>query len=243
MQNKMIIDSADDTTDQIVHLEADVVSTAIRYLTTNTDSFKLIKPPEARVLAAAGIRLGLVYETGGGAPGQAPLTAAQGQIDGAFAAQYAPTVGAPTGACIYFAADNDFSAVQIQSEILPYFAAVAKAMAGSGFVVGVYGSGNVCQAVCAAGSASLAWLSGSLGWGGSRAYLAAKPKELVLVQDVEDTKLANLDEAIVAKIGIVTLLSLPPHLLAIVATINAAQTPPAASRSRPQHRRKVADWH
>lgn len=188
-----IIDTADDCTDQIVHLKADGVLTVMRYLTTNTASFKLIKPPEAKALAAAGIRLGLVFETGGGAPGQAPLSAAQGAIDGAFAASYAPTVGAPNGAAIYFACDNDFNAAQIKSQVLPYFQALVRPVTAAGFIVGVYGSGNVCQAVCGAGYAALAWLSGSLGWGGSRAYLAAKPKELALVQDVEDTTLANMD--------------------------------------------------
>lgn len=189
----MIIDTADDCTDQIVHLQADDVTTAIRYLTSNVRSFKLIKASEARALAAANIRLALVYETGGGGPGQEPLSAALGSADGAFATQYAPTVGAPQGACIYFAADNDFSPAAIQGQILPYFAAVAKAMAGSGFIVGVYGSGAVCQAAIGAGYAQYAWLSGSTGWTGSKAYLAAKPKELVLVQDVEDTRMANLD--------------------------------------------------
>ena len=188
-----IIDTADNCTSQIVHLQADIVTTAMRYLTTNTASFKLVSPAEAKALAAAGIRLGLVFESGGGAPGQAPLSAAQGAIDGAFAAQYAPTVGAPNGAAIYFAADNDFSAAQIKSQVLPYFQAVVRPITAAGFIVGVYGSGDVCQAVCGAGYAALAWLSGSVGWSGSRAYLAAKPKELALVQDVEDTKLADMD--------------------------------------------------
>lgn len=188
-----IIDTADDCTDQIVHLKADGVTTVIRYLTTNTASPKLVSPSEARILAAAGIRLCLVFETGGGAPGQAPLTAAQGQIDGTFAARYAPTVGAPAGACIYFAADNDFSATQIDNEVLPYFGSVYQAIKASGFLVGAYGSGAVCTAVVGGGFADLSWLSGSTGWTGSKDYLAARPSALVLVQDVEDTKLANMD--------------------------------------------------
>ena len=48
-------------------------------------------------------------------------------------------------------------------------------------------------AVVGGGFADLSWLSGSTGWTGSKDYLAARPSALVLVQDVEDTKLANMD--------------------------------------------------
>src|SRR5580700_11475399 len=80
-----IIDVAQNVTPNIVHIKADGILTTVRYLTTNTASGKLIMPAEAHVLSANGIRLGLVFEAGGGAPGQAPLTAVQGQIDGTFA--------------------------------------------------------------------------------------------------------------------------------------------------------------
>ena len=189
----MIIDTTGNAANQIAHLQADGITTVIRYLTTNTRSFKLIGQAEAKALGAAGIRLGLVFETGGGAPGQAPLTAQMGTQDGAFAAQYAPTLGAPPGACIYFAADNDFSQTQINIEILPYFTAICAAMKNSPFNVGVYGSGAVCRSVIGNTSTDLAWLSGSMGWTGSKEYLLAKSSALVLVQDKMDTKLANLD--------------------------------------------------
>jgi hypothetical protein len=188
-----IIDTPDDCAAQIIHLRADGISTVIRYLTANTNSFKLVSPLEARQLLAAGIRLGLVYEMGGGAPGQAPLTSAYGERDAVFSAAYAPKVGATPGSCIYFAADNDFSQSQIDADVLPYFEAVAKAMQGSGFNVGVYGSGLVCGHAVSEGYAKNAWLSGSMGWTNSRAYLSSKPKELVLVQQRMDTKIANLD--------------------------------------------------
>jgi hypothetical protein len=187
-----IIDVAQNVTPNIVHLKADGILTVMRYLTTNTASGKLVLPAEAHVLGANGIRLGLVFEAGGGAPGQSPLTTAQGQIDGTFAARYAPSVGAAEDACIYFAADNDFSPVVIDSNILPYFAAVYKAV-GRQFRVGVYGSGAVCQAIINEVSADLAWLSGSMGWTGSRAYLAARPEALRLVQTQEDVKYADMD--------------------------------------------------
>lgn len=189
----MIIDTPDNCTAQIPHLLADGVTTVIRYLTANTDSFKLMSPKEAQALAQAGIRLALVYEMGGGAPGQPPLSAANGARDGVFSVKWAPTVGAPKGACIFFAADNDFTKNQLDTEILPYFKAASDTLEGSGYEVGVYGSGLVCQSVVASGFATKAWLSGSMGWTNSRAYLAKKPPELVLIQQRMDTKLANMD--------------------------------------------------
>ena len=102
----MIIDTAEDTAAQIVHLQADGVTTVMRYLTSTlglrkvgaTDhvrtlgltvsalkgSSKLVTPAEAKALAAAGIRLGLVFENGGGSPGYNDINAAQGASDAAF---------------------------------------------------------------------------------------------------------------------------------------------------------------
>jgi hypothetical protein len=191
----MIIDTPDNVTAQIAHLQADQVTTVIRYLTTSRGSSKLVTPAEAKVLTAAGIRLGLVFEVYGGADNVDDIDAKDGVIDAQFCLQYVPTLGAPTDGTvvIFFACDTDFSAARIQSMVLPYFAAIATELKDSGYRIGVYGSGAVCKAVCAAGYASAAWLSGSMGWTGSRDYLAAKPPELVLVQQRMDTRIANLD--------------------------------------------------
>jgi Domain of unknown function (DUF1906) len=187
-----IVDFAQDGTSQIIHLQADNITTVMRYLTW-TGSSKMIKAAEARAYAAAGIRVGLVYEAGGGAPGQPTLCAVDGSRDANFSRSYAPTIGAPPGACIYFAADNDFGADQVRNQVVPYFTTIAAVMDDSGFDVGAYGSGLVLQTLYSAGLIKKGWLSGSLGWSNSRALLAAKPAWLVLVQDEEDTRLANMD--------------------------------------------------
>jgi len=187
-----IIDTPQNTTNQIVHLQADGIKTVIRYLSAiNPSGEKCVKPPEAKALAAAGIRLGLVNE-GFGDFAHGGISAGAGERDGEFCAKYAATVGAPAGACVFFAVDVDAGPAQITKLVLPYFASIKAAFANSGLRIGVYGSGAVCSSVTGASLAELAWLSCSLGWSGSRAYLAAKPTELVLVQHVPTT-LANLD--------------------------------------------------
>ncbi len=198
-----IIDTPDDVEDQIAHLRANGTKTVIRYLTSTRGSPKLIGPVEARKLAAAGIRVAVVYEVYGGADGVADIDAAHGAADAAFCLKYLPTIGAPDdgSVIVFFACDTDFSASDIKKKVLPYFDAIYDAfvsaghpdLAGDPYRVGVYGSGAVCEAVCAAVPGSRAFLSGSMGWTDSRAYLARRPKELVLVQDEMDVRLANVD--------------------------------------------------
>ena len=192
----MIIDTPDNTSAQIVHLQADEVTSVGRYLTLSTGSSKLVLPQEARDLAAGGIRLFVVFEVYGGADGVDDINAGYGAIDGDFAKRYMPKIGAPNddSVVIYFACDRDFSAAQIASMVLPYFAAIANELKDSGYLVGVYGSGAVCRAACAPGAGAVrAWLSGSTGWTGSKEYLAEHPPELVLVQRRMETKIAGLD--------------------------------------------------
>jgi hypothetical protein len=187
-----ILDTNQITTKQIVHLTADKILTVFRYLSAiNPTGAKCVQEAEAQALAAAGVRLGLVNE-GWGDFAHGGISAGAGQRDGQFCAQYAPSVGAPTGTCIYFAVDVDASSAQITKLVLPYFTSIKAAIANSGFVVGVYGSGAVCSTVVSNGLATKAWLSCSLGWTGSKDYLTAKPKELVLVQGLPTTW-ANLD--------------------------------------------------
>ena len=169
-----IIDTNIDTTPHLAALKAAGVTTVIRYLDPiGPGNPKCIKPAEAHAIAAAGLRLALVCE-GWGDFAHGGISAGAGQRDGEWCARYAPTVGAPKHACIYFAVDTDASAVQVNKLVLPYFHAVRSSLADSGFRDGAYGSGSVCTAVMAALLADLSWLSCSMGWSGSRAYLASK---------------------------------------------------------------------
>jgi glycoside hydrolase-like protein len=170
-----IIDTNHDTTLHLPALKAAGITTVIRYLSPiNPHGEKCIKPAEAHAIAAAGVRLALVCE-GWGDFAHGAISGGAGERDGEWCVKYAASVGAPAGACIYFAVDTDASAAQIRKLVLPYFASITTAFAGAelNYRHGVYGSGNVCDAVLAASLAGLSWLSCSMGWGGSRSYLAA----------------------------------------------------------------------
>ena len=177
-----VIDTPQVTTNQIVHLQADGIKTVIRYLSAiNPAGSKCVQPAEAKALATAGIKLGLVNE-GWGDFAHGGISAGAGERDGAYCAAAATKVGAPKNTCVYYAVDVDATLAQINKLVGPYFAAIKPVMDAAGFRTGVYGSGDVCDFITANGLAELAWLSCSTGWGGSKAYLAAKPPVLVLVQ-------------------------------------------------------------
>lgn len=173
----MITPSIIDTNASVAHvcaaLKALGIETVYRYINPlNPTGTKTVQEPEARAIAKDGMRLGLVCEGWGGAENfkHGDITSPTGKRDGEFCRAYARRVGAPDGACVYFAIDTDASASQVRDLVLPYFRAVRDAMNASGLLVGVYGSGFVCSAVLSANLADLSWLSQSMGWTGSRAY-------------------------------------------------------------------------
>jgi hypothetical protein len=170
-----IIDTNVDTTPHLRALKAAGVTTVIRYLSPiNARGEKCIKPAEAHAIAAAGLRLALVCE-GWGDFAHGGISSGAGERDADWCLKYAPAIGAPDGACIYFAVDVDASAAQIKKLVLPYFTSIAMSFdaAAAKYRRGSYGSGDVCAAMAAARLADLSWLSCSLGWSGSRAYSAA----------------------------------------------------------------------
>ena len=164
-----IIDTNRDVTAQLPALQAAGVTTIGRYLNRlDPGEEKVIKPAEARAIAAAGLRLFLIFEIGG-----RPSGSAQGHLDGRWSATYMPTIGAPAGAAIYYAVDYDAQADDMPG-ILAAFATFHAAVVAAGYRAGVYGSGDVCTAVTAAGFATLSMLSCSVDWSGSEAYAASR---------------------------------------------------------------------
>ena len=135
-----------------------------RYLSKST--WKLISAPEAIALKAAGLGILLVYEDGPTSPSY--FSTGRGTSDATRAIGQAAALGAPAGTAIYFTVDYDASAADINGVISAYFVEVAAALAAdpSGYVVGVYGSGQTCQAIGSNGSATYTWRAQSTGWAG-----------------------------------------------------------------------------
>lgn len=156
------------------------VKTVIRYYTRESpaNSPKRLKRPEAEALAAEGLRLAIVYE---GARGDNIdyFEYAAGLRDGAYARTYGhEAIAQPAGSAIYFAVDADATAKQISDKVIPYFKGVGAALADAtgepSYVIGVYGSGAVCQALLDAKLVGLSWLAQSTGWMGYQAFLGSR---------------------------------------------------------------------
>lgn len=168
-----ILDTNRNTYGHYDALKAAGVKTVIRYIAAGlTAEEKVIKPGEAKAIADAGLRLGLVYEIGG-----KPSGPSVGARDGQFALAYAPTVGAPAGAIIWYTVDYDAGLADLSGIVLA-FQAFRSALQGK-YRVGAYASGWVCAQLKARGLIDARWLTDSMGFRGSRDAKAAGDYELI----------------------------------------------------------------
>lgn len=169
----IIIDTAIDTTRYLTALKNKGYKTIIRYINPlGFNNEKTVKTAEAKAIAQAGLRLGLVCE-GYGGTNNTGIDNISGGRDAAKCIEHAPSVGAPEGACIYYAVDVDADAAYIRNHVIPYFRAIKEGMKLSKYRIGVYGAGATCQAVKENGLADLYWLSCSTGWAGFRDFLSS----------------------------------------------------------------------
>jgi hypothetical protein len=124
-------------------------SGVLRYL--SPDSSKNLKNVERDSLLAAGLGIGLVWESSSGRAGQGY---AAGVADGTEATRQAKALGYPVGCPLFFAVD---SGALSASKVAPYFAG---ARTTSGYPVGVYGSGSVVDATAGYKWQTSAWSAG-----------------------------------------------------------------------------------
>ena len=75
---------------------------------------------------------------------------------------------------MYFGVDGAWSTAYELTNIMAYFREINPRMAGSGYRVGVYGSGLVCNMLLANGLAELCWLAAPTSWPDFSAYYQSK---------------------------------------------------------------------
>lgn len=142
-----------------------------RYLNGTT---KQIRVGEIKTILAAGLSLVPVYEEFNNADSY--FTTATGQAQGYAAVRRARQLGIIGGATLYFPVDYDPTDDEITAVVIPYFQGVAQGVATmtntfNRFVVGVYGTRNVCARIVAAGLATSPWVAGmSTGWSGNLGF-------------------------------------------------------------------------
>jgi len=175
------LDTTIELTRHAATLKAQGYDFALRYYSNNAS--KNLSLGEARALSAAGLRIGVVWETSGTHAGF--FSRAQGLADGAQAYRMAKeSIVQPFGSAIYFAVDYDPTQADLDGVISNYFTGVHAALyvANEGrpsYRVGVYGSGLCCGTLLERGLASLSWLSHSTAFAGSRQYAEQKRYDLI----------------------------------------------------------------
>lgn len=152
------------------------VRCVIRYYNNqNSTTFptKCLTKEEYTKLTSAGLSIAVVFQQRGGQGGFLDdFDAGKGKRDANRALSLAATIDQPEGSAIYFGVDHDFSHPNELAAIDGYFSEVNQILAGR-YRVGVYGSGTVCAHLKAGRLATLFWLPASMGWSGSRAFLAS----------------------------------------------------------------------
>ncbi len=163
-----------------------------RYYNVNNAS-KNLTQSEAKALSNAGLYIVAIWENGY-PTSDSYFSKSQGKTDGAKAYSYAKnTIGQPSGTPIYFAVDYDASTSAIQGAIKNYFDGVSEAFeeAGSNYVIGVYGSGAVCEYIFGHVAAVLyTWLANATGWSGYSDYTSwhIKQGSLITINNVQFDK-------------------------------------------------------
>jgi hypothetical protein len=163
------IDTSTNTSKSLKTLRKHNVTAVGRYYRIIHPSWRLTKP-EAKTLSKAKIAIWTVYEDSGDI--SLPLTKAQGKAHGENALKQATYIGQPRGTPIYFALEGlpDGYKRKHLPGIRKYFKGVKEAIGGS-YQLGVYSDGIVCKTLLDEKICTYTWLSASLGFEGSRAFL------------------------------------------------------------------------
>jgi hypothetical protein len=166
------IDMATDASNVLSELKGRRVDFVARYYRDPDSMWPPLSPREAQRLSAEGLKIVAVYEFH--SPDPAHFTYDGGYSDAMSAFAQARAVGQPPASAIYFAVDFNVQGDAVQS-VIDYFRGVNAGFSAAGggtadYVVGVYGSGVVCDAVKRPGLARYSWLSNSITWDGATDY-------------------------------------------------------------------------
>ena len=140
------------------------VGTIIRYYdhVDETIRGKTLHKSERDLIAGHGFAIAVVFQHYN--QKFASFTPERGAADAKRSLVLAEENSQPPNSAIYFGVDGGWKTPEQLANIEAYFRAVAAGMAGSGYRIGVYGSGLVCRTLLGKGLAELCWLSNARTW-------------------------------------------------------------------------------
>jgi Domain of unknown function (DUF1906) len=183
------------------------INTIIRYYDHEDETLpgKTLRRGERDVIVMNGLKLGVVFQHRNNKFGS--FTALRGRQDAERSLVLAAENSQPQGSAIYFGVDGPWNAPYELANIMAYFQEVNARMAGTGYRVGVYGSGLVCNTLLTNGLAELCWLAAPSVWPDFSAYYQTKRWRLVQLPTTQcggrsvDFNLANGMEAEYGQFG------------------------------------------
>ena len=155
------------------------VKTIIRYYDHEDETLpgKTLRRGERDAVVMSGLKLGVVFQHRNNK--FASFTALRGRQDAERSLGLAAENSQPRGSAIYFGVDGAWSTPDQLANIITYFQEVNTRLAGSGYRVGVYGSGLVCNTLLANRLAELCWLAAPTNWPDFSTWYQTKRWKLV----------------------------------------------------------------
>ena len=118
----------------------------------------------ADLIVANGFHIGVVFQHNNNRFGSFSVT--RGRQDAERSLALAAENLQPKGSAIYFGVDGGWGKAEEIASIKAYFSAARERFRGSGYRIGVYGSGLVCRELLHDGLAELCWLANAKSWPG-----------------------------------------------------------------------------
>jgi hypothetical protein len=155
------------------------IKTVIRYYDHEDETLpgKTLRKWERDIIVLNGFRTAVVFQHNNNQ--FASFTALRGRQDAERSLVLAAENSQPKGSAIYFGVDGPWQTPNKLTNIMAYFREVNTGLARSGYRVGVYGSGLVCNTLLANALAELCWLAAPTSWPDYYDYYQTKKWRLV----------------------------------------------------------------
>src|ERR1700759_4603230 len=155
------------------------IRTIIRYYDHEDETLpgKTLRRGERDVIVMNGLKMGVVFQHKNDK--FASFTVLRGRQDAERSLMLAAENAQPRGSAIYFGVDGPWNTSYELAAIMAYFREGHARWAGSGYRIGVYGSGLVCNTLLANGLAELCWLAAPTSWPDFSAWYQTKRWNLV----------------------------------------------------------------
>jgi hypothetical protein len=140
-------------------MQAIGINTIIRYYDHENETLpgKTLRKAERDLILTNGFKTAVIFQHRNNQ--FASFTALRGRQDAERSLALAAENSQPKGSAIYFGVDGAWKTPYELANIVSYFKEVNGRLAASGYHVGVYGSGLVCNTLLANALAELCWLA------------------------------------------------------------------------------------